>query len=121
MDESADQLEYNFLARPIVAGIATAGVLALSGGFTGGLKHIATQVAAGGSSILVSDYVSNAVFGGMGGMLASPAVSGATYLVLQRMVLKSGLSYTDAFVSGAAIDVASQWLLNPVGQALGLF
>jgi len=120
MDDSADQLEYNVLARPIVACVASAAVLALSGGFSGGFKHIVKQVGAGGASVLVSDYVSNSVFGGTGGMLLSPVVSGGSFMVIQKMLLKSELSYLDAYLTGAAIDVGSQYLLSPIGKALGL-
>jgi hypothetical protein len=120
MDESGSEMEYNFLARPIVAGIATAGVLAISGGLGGGLAHFGKQCGAGAASILVSDYASGMFFGGNAGMLLSPAMSGAAYMVLQKMVLKDDMPMMNAVVTGAAIDIASQWMLNPVGRALGL-
>lgn len=120
MDESGSEMEYNFLARPIVAGIATAGVLVMSGGLSGGLGHFGQQCAAGSASILVSDYASNMFFGGNAGMLLSPAMSGATFLILQNMVLKTDMPMMNAVVTGASIDIASQWMLNPVGRALGL-
>ena len=120
MDESGSEMEYNFLARPIVAGIATAGVLAVGGGLSAGLPNFAKQCGAGAASILVSDYASGMFFGGDGGMLLSPAMSGATFLILQNMVLKTDMPMMNAVVTGAAIDIASQWMLNPVGRALGL-
>jgi hypothetical protein len=115
-----DFIGYNFFARPVVAGVATVGLLAFSGGLTGGAQHIAKQVAAGAGCVMASDYASGMFFGGDAGALLSPAMSGVGYFVIQKMLFKVDNSMLDLVLSGAAIDIGSQWMLNPVGRALGL-
>jgi hypothetical protein len=119
MDESGEEMAYNFLARPVVAGVATAGVLLLLGGGGNDLKGMAIQVGAGAGSVLASDYVSGMAFGG-GSFLVSPALSGASYAAIQKMLLGSTNPVMNLVLTGAAIDVASGYLLDPVGRALGL-
>ena len=120
MDSDEDFVAYNFFARPIVAAIATTGLLAFTGGLTSGVNNIAKQAAAGAGCVMVSDYSANMFFGGNAGALLSPAMSGAGYFAIQKLAFGSDAGAMDLVVSGAAIDIASQWMLNPVGRALGL-
>jgi len=118
MDEGS-ALEYNFLARPVVAAVATAGVLVLGGGLSAGAGNLARQSAMGAGAVAVSDYAAGMFFGGNAGMLLSPAMTGAAWMAIQRL---SGdrSAMLNLFATGATIDIASQWMLNPVGRALGL-
>ncbi len=118
MDEGS-ALEYNFLARPVVAAVATAGVLVLGGGLSAGAGNLARQSAMGAGAVAVSDYAAGMFFGGNAGMLLSPAMTGAAWMAIQRL---SGdrSALLNLFATGATIDIASQWMLNPVGRALGL-
>jgi len=117
--EDANELEYNFLARPVVAGVATAGLLLLTQGF-GDARSFGMNVAAGAGCVWTSDMLAASVFGGTGGMLLSPVLSGGGYALIQRGLFRSEATMVDMFATGASIDIASQWMLNPVGRALGL-
>ncbi len=120
MDETGSELSYNLLARPVVACVATAGVLLLTGGSGNDLRGMAVQVGAGGASVLASDYISGALLGG-GGFLLSPALTGVCWGALQKFALgNSNLPWFNAIVTGGAIDMASGYLLDPVGRALGV-
>lgn len=118
MDE-ANTLEYNFLARPVVAAVATAGVLVLGGGLSAGVANLARQSATGAVAVAASDYASGVFFGGNAGMLLSPAMTGAAWMATQRLMGNRD-PMLNLFATGATIDIASQWMLNPVGRALGL-
>jgi len=117
--ESGEELTYNLLARPVVACVATAGVLLLTGGAGNDLKGMAIQVGAGGASVLASDYIAGMVLGG-GGFLVSPALTGVCWGALQKFVLQHDTPWMNAIITGASIDVASGYFLDPVGRALGV-
>jgi hypothetical protein len=117
--EDEDSIGMSFIARPVVAGIATAGLLAVfPSGAGASVSNYARQMATGAGSILVSDYVAGMLFPGMSASVLSPVLSGAIYAGAQR-AMGSDVRLISNFVSGASIDVASQWLLNPVGRMLG--
>jgi hypothetical protein len=116
--ESEGQVVGNMFARPIVAGVATAGLLFVLGG-ADDIGGFARQVGYGAGAVLVSDYASAMVFGGAGGMLVSPVMTGAVYGAINR-AMGSDRSWINLGITGAGIDIASQWLYNPVASMLGL-
>ena len=120
MDESGSELTYNLLARPVVACVATAAVLVLTGGSGNDLRGMAIQVGAGGASVLASDYISGMALGG-GGFLVSPVLTGVCWGAIQKYALgQRDAPWMNLIVTGAAIDVASGYFLDPVGRALGV-
>jgi len=118
--ESGTELTYNLLARPVVACVATAGVLVLTGGSGNDLMGMVKQTAAGGAAVLVSDYSAGMLLGG-GGFLLSPALTGVAWGAIQKFVLgHKDAPWLNLIITGAAIDMASGYLLDPVGRALGV-
>lgn len=119
-EESGTQLTYNLLARPVVACVATAGALLVLGGQGNDMMGMAKQVAAGGAAVLVSDYVAGMALGG-GGFLVSPALTGVAWGGIQKYVLgNADAPWLNLIITGAAIDMTSGYLLDPVGRALGV-
>jgi len=119
-DESGEELTYNMFARPVVAMVATAGVLLATGGSGNDLKGMAVQVGAGGAAVLASDYIAGMALGG-GGFLLSPALTGVCWGVVQKYALgNTSAPWLNLIITGGAIDMASGYLLDPVGRALGV-
>jgi hypothetical protein len=119
-EESGEELTYNIFARPVVACVATAGVLLATGGSGNDLRGMAIQVGAGGASVLASDYIAGMALGG-GGFLLSPALTGVCWGAIQKYALGNpSTPWLNLILTGGAIDMASGYLLDPVGRALGV-
>lgn len=116
--ESEGQEVGSMFARPIVAGVATAGLLFVLGG-ADDMGGFARQVGYGAGSVLVSDYVSGMVFGGAPGAIVAPVMTGAVYGAINK-AMGSDRTWLNLGITGAGIDIASQWLYNPVASMLGL-
>jgi hypothetical protein len=107
------------LSRPITAAAATVIALTLLG--SGGLPAMewAKQAAAGGVAIYIADMTVGDA-DNMSKWVKGPAVSGASFALINKMVFGSGDTYVTLFVGGAAIDAAASAIQSPLSAALGM-
>lgn len=107
------------LSRPITAAAATVVALTLLG--SGNLPALewAKQAAAGGVAIYVADMAVGDA-DNMSKWVKGPAVSGASFALINKMVFGSGDTYVTLFVGGAAIDAVASAIQSPLSAALGM-
>jgi len=107
----------NWLAQPVAAGIITAGALAVLGGPGLAPMDYAKQAAMGAAAVYASE-IAQASMGGKNAMV-SPLVTGAAFAAISKATGANDSLPTLA-IAGGIVDVASQFLSNPIASALGL-
>jgi hypothetical protein len=107
------------LSRPITAAVATVIALTVLGSGNLPAMEWAKQAAAGGVAIYVADMTVGDA-DNMSKWMTGPAVSGATFAVINKMLYGSGDTYVTLFVGGAAIDAAASAIQSPLSSALGM-
>ena len=107
------------LSRPITAAAATVIALTLLGSANLPAMEWAKQAAAGGVAIYIADMTVGDA-DNMSKWVKGPAVSGASFALINKFVFRSGDSYVTLFVGGAAIDAISSSIQSPLSAALGM-
>lgn len=107
------------LSRPITAAAATLIALTVLGSGNLPAMEWVKQAAAGAVAIYVADMAVGDA-DNMSKWVKGPAVSGASFAVLNKFVYNSGDSYVTLFIGGAAIDVAASAIRSPLSSALGM-
>lgn len=107
------------LSRPITAVASTVVALTLLGSRNLPAMEWGKQALTGGIAIWITDKAWNGDTA-MEKWVNSPITSGVVFSAINKLVWASGDPWVTLFVGGAAIDVVSSVIKDPLSSALGL-